>query len=170
MKKVMVLILGAMMSLSAVFGLAGCSFVDAVAYANSDKYSVGEASVEGDIKNIEIDWPSGSVSIVTHSQDTFTLTEKTLSGIPDDLRMHRWVDGDTLHVKYASSGASLKLIDVRKKELTIAVPENIALDDIEIHSASAEIAVSDISAQELNVSTASGEMSIGCAAKVKRKR
>ena len=70
------------------------------------------------IENIEVDWQSGSVSIASHSESTFLLSEKTGDGISDDFRVHWWLEGTTLHVKYAASGASMQLFGAWHKDLT----------------------------------------------------
>ncbi|MGM9612542.1 MAG: DUF4097 family beta strand repeat-containing protein [Butyricicoccus sp.] len=145
-------------------GLTGCSGYDSVIYANAEKYSVGGAEITDKIENIEIDWPSGSVSVVSHSGNTVLLSEKAEDGIPEELRVHWWLDGTTLRVRFAASGASLRSFNTGHKELTLAVPETLSFDDILIRAASAEIDASDLVAETLSVSTASGNMRINCAA------
>ena len=164
MKKTVVFVTLAAIVLSAICCLSGCSYSGSVTYENSDKYSVGDTEITDKIENIEIDWPSGGVSVVSHSENTVLLSEKTEDGISDDLRVHWWLEGTTLHVKCAASGASLMLFNTGHKELTLKVPEALSFDDVIIRAASAEIDVSDLAAETLSVSTASGDVSISCAA------
>lgn len=164
MKRLLVSAILSAIALSVIGGLTGCAASGLVTYANSEKYSVGDAKFTEKIENIEIDWPSGSVSIVSHPENTFLLSEKTDDGIPEELRVHWWLDGTTLHVRFSAPGASLRLINVRRKDLTLTVPENFSLDDVTISAASANVDVSDLAARTLSISTASGEMNIGSAA------
>lgn len=164
MKRIAGFIMLASVSLASVFALSGCSFVNSVTYANAEQYSVGDAEIAEKIENIEVDWPGGKINVVSHAENTFLLTEKTEDGITDDLRVHWWLERTTLHVKFAESGTNLWLFREEHKELTLAVPETVTLHDLVIRSASAEINTSDLAVETLSVSTASGDMSIGCTA------
>lgn len=159
MKKIVVFVM-----LAAICGMTGCSYFGSVTYTNSEKYSVGNAEITDKIENIEIDWPSGSVSVVSHSKDMFMLSEKAKDGISEDLRVHWWLEGTTLHVKFAASGASLRWFNTGHKELTLTVPEALSFDNVVIRAASAEIEAVNLAAETLSVSTASGNMDINCAA------
>ena len=164
MKKVFIFVLMAAAVLAAMACLAGCSDWGLVRYADSEKYSVGDAEIADRIENIEIDWFSGSVNVVTHSESTVLLSEETEEGIPEELRVHWWLEGATLHVRFAASGAGLRELNVWHKELTLTVPESLALDDVEIRTASAEIDAAGFTAGTLSISTASGNVSADCAA------
>ena len=165
MKKLVVFIILAAIALMLVFALSGCAVMSSGAYENSELYSVGDAEIADKIENIEIDWPSGSVTVVTHSENTLLLTEKTGDGTSDDLRVHWWLEQTTLHVKFAASGEKLRLFSSAQKELTLTVPETISFDDIVIRSTSAEIDVRGLAAEAISVSAESGNVSISCAAK-----
>ena len=108
MKRLLVSAILSAIALSVIGGLTGCAASGLVTYANSEKYSVGDAKFTEKIENIEIDWASGSVSIVSHPENTFLLSEKTDDGIPEKLRVHWWLDGTTLHVRFSAPGASLR--------------------------------------------------------------
>ena len=83
----------AAVTLASVLALSGCSLVSSVNYANAEQYSAGDAEITEKIENIEIDWPSGSVTIVPHAENAFLLSEKAGDGIKDDLRVHWWLEG-----------------------------------------------------------------------------
>ena len=76
MKKILVFAALTAIALAAMCGMTGCSYFGSVTYDNADKYSVGNTEVTDKIENIEIDWSSGSVSVVSHSGNTFMLSEK----------------------------------------------------------------------------------------------
>lgn len=149
---------------AAVFALSGCSVARSVTYANAERYSIGEAEITGKIENMEIDWISGNVQIISYSGSTFLLSEKAESRLPDELRVHWWLEGTTLHVKFAAPKAKLTGIDTGHKELTLTVPESLSLQDVAIRSTSAEIDADGLTAETLTVSTASGDIGIGCTA------
>lgn len=154
----------AAVALASVFALSGCSFMSSVIYANAEQYTVGNAKITDKIENIEIDWIDGSVNIVSHAENTFLLTEKAGDGITDELRLHWWLENTTLHVKFAKSGKNLWLFRAGNKELTLTVPETLSFGDISINSASAKISVGNLAAESLSISTASGDMNVGCTA------
>ena len=160
--------MAAALALTAALALSGCSFMNPLTYAHAEQYSVGNAELAETIEAVEIDWSSGSVHVLTHAENTFLLTEKTGSGISDDLRMHWWLDGTTLRVRFAKSGTNLWLFHEGHKDLTLTVPESVSLREIVIRSASAEISAENLTAETLGVSTVSGDMSIGCAANAVR--
>ena len=164
MNKILVFIVLTAIAFSAICVLTGCFSIGSVTYANSERYSVGDTELTDKIENIEIDWPSGSVSVVSHSGNTLLLSEKAEDGISDDLRVHWWLEGATLHVKFAASGAAMRLFNTGHKDLTLTVPETLSFHDVIIRAASAEIDAGDLVAETLSVSTASGDVRIICAA------
>ena len=164
MNRIAGFILLAAVALTSVLALSGCSAGRLAAYADPEKYSVGEAEITDRIENIEIDWISGSVKMVLHSDDALLLTEKAKRELPEELRVHWWVEGTTLRIKFAAPGANLVGVDTGRKELTLAVPESLTLKDIAIRTASAEIDARGLAAETIDVSTASGDAELDCAA------
>lgn len=160
MKKVLVFAVLAAISLSALCGLSGCSYSGSVTYANSDKYSVGNTEITDKIESIEIDWLSGSISLVSHSEDTVLLSEWDEESIPEDMRVRWWVDGSTLRVRFAASGAGVRTFGSFHKDLTLTLPETLAFENVTIRAASAEIDADRLTAGTLSVSTASGNINI----------
>lgn len=149
---------------AAAFVLSGCSVTRSVRYANSEQYSVGEAKITDSIEVIEIDWPSGDVRLDPHGGNAVLLSENAKRELPEELRVHWWVEGAILRVKFAAPGASLMGIDTGHKELTLSVPEDLALKEVAIRSTSAKIHTAGLTAETLDISTASGSMDIDCAA------
>ena len=164
MRRVIVYIFLATLALAAASILTGCTGFRTSSYANADRYTAGDAEFTEEIKRIEIDWPSGSVNLVPHSGDTVLLSEAAEEGMPEELRMHWWLEEGTLHVQFATSGAKQRAFNFWRKELTLTVPETLSLDDIEIRTASATVAADALTAETLDVTTASGSIRIDCAA------
>ena len=154
MRRIIVYILLALVALAAICALTGCSGIRSNTYANSERYSAGDAEFSDRIENIEVDWPNGSVRVVSHPENTFLLSETAEEGMPEELRVHWWLEGSTLHVKFAASGARQSLFNSWRKDLTLTVPESLPLANVEIRAASAEIEADGLTADALDVTTA----------------
>ena len=164
MRRAIVYIFLAALALAAASMLTGCTDFRTSSYANADRYTAGDAEFTEKIEKIDIDWAGGSVNLVPHSGDTVLLTEAAEEGMPEELRVHWWLEGSTLHVQYAASGAKQRAFNSWCKELTLTVPEALSLDDIEIRTASATVAAEGLTAETLDISTASGSIRLDCAA------
>ena len=145
-----------------LLGMTACSAGETLSYANAERYCVGDTSFTETIEHLDIDWVSGRVNIVTHSDSSVLLSEETDFSAADDMRVHWWLDGTTLRVKFSAPGVRLSALGHGKKELTIKLPEAMKLAGITVNTASADITVEQIEADAVSASTASGEMDISC--------
>ena len=109
--------------------LSGCSNTTYF-YDDFDKYIKGGATLEATIKNIEIDWVSGDVKIVKHAENTIAFNETSNKKTNDDTSMYYYLEGDTLHIKFAKSG-KFQFSNLQKS-LTVELPESLLLDDADI--------------------------------------
>lgn len=164
MKTGFMFILLAVIVLAAMGSLTGCARFNTIIYDHAEHYSSGDAQFTDKIESIEVDWVSGSVSVVSHPENTVVLTEKAEGSIPEDFHVHWWLEGTTLRIRFAASGASLRVIDPWRKNLTLAVPEDFAFENITIRTASAGIDAGGLTVETLRVTTTSGDMNIDCAA------
>ena len=73
-------------------------------YDNAEKYAAGAGNVEGTVRNLDVDWIDGQVTIAYHSEPTVLISETSKKNIPADMELRWWLDGDTLRVRYAKSG------------------------------------------------------------------
>lgn len=124
-------------------------------YENANKYTAGDGSAMN-VSEIDIDWISGDVK-VEYSSDVSDIefSENCESDIDSDLEMHWWVDGSTLKIKFAKSGA--RLTNEPPKTLTVEVPYE--LEGISVTTVSANITTEIITAKEAEFDTVSGEIS-----------
>lgn len=124
-------------------------------YENANKYTAGNGSAKN-VTEIDIDWINGDVK-VEYSSDMSEIefSESYEENIDSELKMHWWVDGSTLKIKFAESGAKLK--GELNKLLTVKVPYELA--GISITTVSADIATEIITAKEAEFDTVSGEIS-----------
>ena len=153
-------LLGAVCAFSAgIFGRNGLDigFGSAFVYDHAKQYIAGDAVIDGKVQALEIDWISGSVSVTASPDDTVTITEITDKSLNDDMRVHWWLDGSTLRIKFCASGLKL-YSNYGKKALTVSVPETLLLSELDIDSASADVRVNAAGAKTIRVDTASGDV------------
>ncbi len=153
-----VLLVGAViMSLTGVWGGIGYR------YASAEQYTAGGTTVEGAVRNLDVDWIDGKVTIAYHSEPTVLISETATKDIPDDLKLRWWLDGDTLRVRYARSGA-FHLSWNLKKELTLTLPEGAALGDVRLEATSGELIIPALRADSLKLQVTSGEITAAASA------
>ena len=104
--------------LLAGIGIGGLTFhID----SGSGTVVENEASVSADgIKNLEINWASGSVKIESAETDRITFRETSSSD--SKYRMTYQLSDNTLKLNYGTTGISISLISIPSKDLIITVP------------------------------------------------
>lgn len=112
-----------------------------------------------------MDWSSGAVRVETYAGSTVRIAEHSSRSLPEELQVHWWLDGATLRIRFCASGQRLSLPDTAKKELTVSLPQELALESLTVDTAAADVTVAEAYADVLRVSTASGDMELSCAAK-----
>lgn len=125
---------------------------------SSGTYVEGEASVSaGQIRDLEIEWASGSIRIVTADTDTITFSESGQSN--EQYRMTYEQSDDTLHLSYGSSqGIQIGLVSIPSKDLTITVPKDWVCGELEIDAASVDISISGLTVTKLDLDGASNQL------------
>lgn len=135
-----------------IFGLPG------VSYSNAEKYMVGAAELSESVENIEIDWLAGNVTVEPHDSDTVSFSEESRNELSDDTKLRYWLDGATLRIKFCRSG--LWTLNGLKKDLTVLVPKNLKLANLEVNSVSADIHLNTVQAGAASISTTSGRIQL----------
>lgn len=156
MKKSTVILL-----LIALILLLSCCSVNAYRYPDSRRYSAGGTKVSGRVENVDISWIDGSVTIGYHDGEGVLLSEEGGKRLKEAEELHWWLDGKTLYVKYAESGFHLGLS--LGKELTVLLPEGLALEQLTIQVVSAGVEAEDITADGITINTVSGAVRVGAA-------
>ena len=151
MKKIGSIILIAMLCL-ALFGCGRTTFV----YKNADKYTMGGSELGDKIEALEIEWIDGSVTVEYHSESTVKFSETSKQPLIDDAVMRWWLDGTTLHLKYAASNVILP--SGLNKHLTVYIPENFEFESVEISTVSGSISFEKMSAKTAELSAVSGSV------------
>ena len=153
-KKVMLMVAGV-----ATMGLlSGCSFgwKTSYIYENGDKYVAGDREISDKIETIDIDYLSGDVILTESSSDAFIITETSGKELDDILKVHTWVDGSTLYVKYCASAKKLD-INLLSKKLTIGVPKGTNLNNLKMHVSSGDVNAV-CSSKNIDIHCSSGEV------------
>lgn len=138
------------------FLLSGCNANTIYSYEDSDKYTKGGATLEAAIKNIEIDWVSGDVKILKHSENTISFSETSNKNTNDNNSMYYYLEEDTLHIKFAKSG-EFQFSNLQK-ELTVELPQSLLLDEADIDVVSANLTIEDTNVNKIDLDTVSGDI------------
>lgn len=145
--------------------LALCAaFLMCFCFAWAEKYSVGDADIPATVKNLDIQWTSGRVRVVYHDGDGIHLRETARKAIPEDQRLRWQLDGDTLRVLYEKPGLRLFRLSSLEKELTLELPEGIALNAVSIEITSGEISIPALRTESLRLAATSGDIRAAAAA------
>ena len=126
-------------------------------YENSEKYTAGGGTVEGAVRNLDVDWIDGQVKVAYHGEPTVLISEASNKDISGDLQLRWWLDGDTLRVRYAKSGI-LRLNWNLDKELTLTLPQDIELRDVALSATSGALDIPSLKAESLKMHVTSGDI------------
>ena len=155
MKK-MIKSLTLMLSAAAMLCTTGC-MGSTFLFDRSDNYTTGDFSTISEIISVDIDWTSGSVTVLHHDQSEVTVTETSSSTLEDSQRLQTWLDGSTLHIRFCKPVFSFGR-NTAKKNLEIRLPNGMELDSLECDCTSADTTFTDISADSFDVDITSGSV------------
>lgn len=163
MKKINIIVCFVMTAAIAI-ALCGCSgqINSSKSVKTDNSYSVGDASIREKVESIEIDWTSGDIVFATHDQNTVDIAEKIDGEVEEKQRMHWKLDGTTLVIKYNEPSFTLLSLGSHKKHLTVTLPKDLSLAELDIDATSADITVPEIQAGKCNVDFTSGTLDINC--------
>ena len=127
-------------------------------YANAEAYTAGGAELDGPVKNLDINWTDGAVSIAYHAKNTVEISETAAKPITGDAALRWWLDGDTLRIQYARTG--FHTLRSLNKALTVTLPEGASLGSVAIDVTSGEVNVPDLLAENVKVDLTSGDLAL----------
>lgn len=157
--KIIALILAA----SAAFCTTGCG-VGMSFFDHAEKYTAGDFSTEAAVKDLDIDWTSGSVTVSHHAQSEITVRENCNAELKEREKLQTWLDGSTLHIRFCKPGVNFSL-KTAKKNLEILLPEGMELNVLECDCTSADTKFTDIAAERISADLTSGNLQLlGCSA------
>ncbi len=140
MRKIVSLILTVII-ISALFSGCVVSVETNFEYENSDKYTMGSATIDGKVKKVDIGWCDGKIDIeYSFSIDNVVFYEKSATNTNETNTLYHWLEDDgTLHIMFCKSG-NHKFQDY-KKDLTVIIPNYIELEEININSVTSDISI-----------------------------
>jgi len=118
----------------------------------------GGGEVTGTVRNIDLEWNVGSVTIKYHPESTVLLEESSIESIPASQRMRWTLAGDTLRVYSAKPGKTPMV--QKKKNLTLTLPEGFQGGELEFSLDAADLRADILRAEELEVETSTGTVTL----------
>ncbi len=138
------------------------SFSFHTSYLNDGTISSSGTLSAQDVRDIEIRWFDGSVTVQTGDTDTITFSE-TETNTPEDTMVWKLSNGKLI-LQYSQPKKvlwfSVGYTSERQKDLVITVPRDWYGGKFEIDSVLSRIDVSQISAQKMELDTVSGTCAI----------
>lgn len=108
-----------------------------------------------DIRNLEIEWAAGSITIVRGETEDIIAVESAQGEINDSMTYK--LSGDTLKISYAMPGIRIGFHSTPKKDLHITVPMDWDCSHLSIDAASTDIEIRDLTADTLELNSASSD-------------
>ena len=141
MKKVIVLLFTAALCAALLCGcrmsVRPASGLSSFRYDHAEQYTAGGAVLSDAVERVEIHWLSGSVAVEAHGEDTISFSEEANRKLTEDDCLYYRLDGTTLLIQFCRSG-KWDLNDLQK-DLTVLLPEELLLKELEVNSVSAEL-------------------------------
>ena len=148
--------------------LSGCNvnfgFKTNYVYQNGEKYTAGDREITEKIETIDIDYLSGDVMLIGTDSDVVTVKETSVKQLDDKRKVHTWVDGTTLYVRYCASAKGLDLNNLNKK-LEIEIPADCQLEKLKVDVSSGDFTGKEFEANGVMVYASSGDVEVTCGAK-----
>lgn len=149
--------------------LTGCNSVFQETYKDADKYLVGSQTYNTvAITKIDADWKFGTLTLIEDVSATSTIVVEE-NDLPDSEKVHSYLDGDTLKIKFFASGHHGSNIKKEKKVLTLTY-NPIALLELDVKITSGIFKAGALNpTNKFNFEMTSGNVELGrvCSTNVK---
>ena len=128
-------------------------------------YKVGEGSIAAPrVETVDLDWIDGNVTVVICQDAYISITETAPAALTEKTQVHWCVseDGKTLSIKYRGSSSFFGTTKDKNKDLILRIPEKLLdqLKTLNINAVSSNVTVSNILIENINVTTASGNVTV----------
>lgn len=130
-------------------------------YANAKQYTKGGATLNAQVEDLEIEWIAGKVKIAYHTENTVKFSEESDKALNDNNSLYYWLDGKTLHIKFARSGRG-NYLNVGKT-LTLYLPAGVTIRYAGIETVSADVEIGAVAFNNADIETVSGDVSVKAA-------
>lgn len=148
---VIILLLGIL-----VAGLGIGTFIGRFRYSTSGGQAVSSGEVDAaQVKDLNIQWVSGSVTIQPGDTDTIQFSED--ADVPEDEKLVWKLNGDTLVIQFCRATIFSGFEANYSKNLVVTVPEDWVCGTLELELVSVEAEVTNLTANRIEVENVSGE-------------
>lgn len=143
-------------ALAAVFSFNN----DNIISTEDKSYSTGSGEVAADsINSIDIDWVNGKVTVAYYDGETVSFTEEEQTD-PDYRLRYKLDDDGELEIEFCKDTIAKDIsgfnVNRLSKDLTVYIPQGMALSKLDIDDVSAEVSIDAITANVLKIDTVSG--------------
>lgn len=132
-------------------------------YDNADKYTAGDREITDKITTINIDYVSGDVKFRGTDSDKVTIKETANTTLSEEHKVHTWVDGSTLYVRFCASTKKISFFKI-EKDLEITVPGSQTLENLTVKVSSGNMDFSGFKTDKLIARSSSGDVGFSCTA------
>lgn len=133
-----------------IFALTGCGGVDLYMYIHASKYAAIQTGEYENIKEMQIDWISGSLTIKSGDVSNVVIAESGEMAVKKPAYFRQLEDG-TIDIKYFKSGETRDTTVL--KNLVITVPNDMSLKGIYINAPFADVTIDGVTCDDLKVTT-----------------
>lgn len=150
-RKICCILLLLTLSLS-LFGCSSYTYENAVAYtAAPEALSLSET-----VENLDIDWVAGKISVSVWDGETIEVSETCAKKLEEDEVLHYYIHRGTLYIRFMAQ-SYLGATSV-PKDLTIRLPQTLALSQFSADTVSADVELDGITVTNVAVETVSGDL------------
>ena len=154
--KAVSIICAALLLCAAALGVLRVAGAAGYRYENAAEYDAGDAEITQDVRNLDIDWVCGKVSVAFHPGNTVNIAEEANQSLNGDTRVRWWLDGDTLRVRYEKEG--FRLHRNLRKDLTVTLPEGTVLGEAVIHTTTGDLDIPALQAERAELRVTTGDI------------
>lgn len=132
-------------------------------YPNEDSYTVGNNSISATaLKNIEVNWISGSIEIETYDGNTIEVSETCPHSLRQEDRVRSLYENGTLTIQFRQSRFALFGGIEGNKALHIRIPKTLAenIQNLSVDSVSSDNTISGLTIRNCNIDNISGEITV----------
>ena len=127
-------------------------------YANADKYLAGNQTYKEEISSIDIDWISGSVTLVEDETVTGVKVEEVTDLTKEKEWVHSYIDNGKLMIKFFASNTWCSKMFGYTKELTVTY--HPGLESVNVDLTSGSLKAESITAKEVDIDMTSGKANV----------
>ena len=142
----------------ATVAFSGCVNFGGFTYDHAELYTAGNGSASGTVTDLEIDWVDGSIEIAYGDVETVTFSETSGATLDEEQTMHYWLEGTTLHLKFAQSKRGVLVKSFPKKDLKVTLPKESSLREVDIDAVDTQVNLEGISVSDLDIETVDGNV------------